>query len=118
MVGVILRKLRLDAGLTQEKLGHAAFVSKSAISQYERGKSRPSRATLEALAKYFNVTTDYLLGTSDNPTLEETMNQKYHGKFSVSYLLKKCMGIPAEKREAFLVVVEALSTSNNDDKRI
>lgn len=69
MVGKTLRKLRLSAGQTQEDVATAVFVSIPAISQYENGRSQPSRAVLEALAKHFNVTPEYLLGTSANPKL-------------------------------------------------
>ena len=35
------------------------------VSQYERGVRRPDIDTLELIADFFNVSTDYLLGTSD-----------------------------------------------------
>lgn len=75
MFSKILKNLREAAMEKQSDVAKAVFVSPSAISQYEHGRTTPSRSTLEALAKHFNVTTDYLLGTSPNPDLEDTMNQ-------------------------------------------
>ncbi len=41
--------------------------TQQAIGKWEVGKSEPDGATLLKLSAFFNVTTDYLLGKSDNP---------------------------------------------------
>ena len=48
-------------------MAEALGLSKAAISQFETGKSQPSAAVLIALADYFNVSLDYLVGRSDTP---------------------------------------------------
>lgn len=50
-----LKKLRIEAGLSQEALADAAHVSRSAIAKYENGGGKPSEDTLKALALYFGV---------------------------------------------------------------
>ena len=40
-------------------------VSRSTIAEYENGKRKPEYETLQKLANYFNVSLDYLLGSSD-----------------------------------------------------
>lgn len=60
--GEILKELRKQRKLSQESLATALGVSKSIIGLYENGKRTPSRQTLEAIADYFNVDIDYLLG--------------------------------------------------------
>lgn len=42
-----------------------------AISYFEKGKKSPGRESLEKIADYFGVTTDYLLGRSEDPELNE-----------------------------------------------
>lgn len=101
MFSKILRDLRESAQEKQKDVAKAVFVSTSAISQYENGRATPSRNTLEALAKHFNVSTDYLLGTSPNPELEETMNQLYWDSTSVSALLDKCLLSPRKNGKLF-----------------
>ncbi|MFT8323223.1 MAG: helix-turn-helix transcriptional regulator [Bacillus sp. (in: firmicutes)] len=59
-----LRKLRKDAKLSQSKLGESMNVTKVSISGYETGNRRPDTETLQRLADFFNVSTDYLLGRS------------------------------------------------------
>ena len=59
------RALRLQNGLTQQELADKVGIGKMTVSQYERGVRRPDIDTLELIADFFNVSTDYLLGTSD-----------------------------------------------------
>lgn len=62
-----LRSLRESKGLTQSALGEILNVSKQTISNYENGVSSPDQDSLSRLADYFNVSTDYLLGRTDDP---------------------------------------------------
>lgn len=62
---------RKKLGLSQEELAEKIGVSQKSISKYECGTRRPTYETLTAMAKLFNVSTDYLLGTSDLLPLEE-----------------------------------------------
>ena len=50
-----LRKLRTEAGLSQEALAEIIHISRSAIAKYENGNGKPSEETLKALAFYFGV---------------------------------------------------------------
>ncbi|MBO8168170.1 MAG: helix-turn-helix transcriptional regulator [Thermoanaerobacteraceae bacterium] len=59
--------LRQEKGLTQNELAERLKISRSALSLYELGKRQPDYETLQKIAKYFDVTTDYLLGLTDNP---------------------------------------------------
>ena len=61
-----LRTLRRDRGLTQSELGKALGVSPSTIGMYEQGRREPDKDALLAIANFFNVSTDYLLG-NDTP---------------------------------------------------
>lgn len=116
MFGKILKELRESAQEKQKDVAKAIFVSPSAISQYEHGRTVPSRSTLEALAKHFNVTTDYLLGTSPNPDLEVTMNQIYCDGITVSALLDKCMNIAPERRCHILAIINAFQPTDSKFK--
>ncbi|MFI8680440.1 helix-turn-helix domain-containing protein [Bacillus thuringiensis] len=71
MIGEKIKELRKNSKITQERLGNAIGVSKMAISYFEKGKKSPGRESLEKIADYFGVTTDYLLGRSEDPELNE-----------------------------------------------
>lgn len=63
MFGEILKKLRKDAGMSQEQLGNRIGVSKSTIGMYEQGQRMPQNdSILKELATLFSVSIDYLLG--------------------------------------------------------
>lgn len=67
MIGERLLELRKDAGLTQDDLARILNINKHSISSYERDKSEPPDAIKIAIARYFNVSVDYLLGLTDFP---------------------------------------------------
>jgi len=57
-----LTQLRLAKGVTQDEVANAVNVSNKTISKWENGTSSPDLPSLVLLAKYFNVSTDVLLG--------------------------------------------------------
>lgn len=63
--GEKLRELRKRSDLTQQELGDKIGISKQQISDYERGKKAPGLSTLNAVADFFGVSTDFLLGRID-----------------------------------------------------
>ena len=67
MLGERLLALRKDADLTQDELAEILNINKHSISSYERNKSEPPDAIKIAMAQYFNVSIDYLLGLVDTP---------------------------------------------------
>lgn len=64
----VLRLLRNEKNMSQQELADALGVSKSAVNMYERGERQPNFETLEVIADYFNVDTDYLLGRTTKTT--------------------------------------------------
>src|SRR5713101_9765159 len=58
-LGERLRQLRVSAGLTQTDLAGDRF-SKEYVSQIERGKTRPTRETIEWLGQRLGVDADFL----------------------------------------------------------
>ncbi|MCD5029078.1 helix-turn-helix domain-containing protein [Enterococcus asini] len=71
--GERLKDLRKKRSLTQSQLGEKLNVTKASISGYENDTRSPDRETLVKIAEIFNVSTDYLLGRTDDkdkgPTL-------------------------------------------------
>ena len=67
VIGQRIKDLRTSRGLTQEQLADILKTSKSRIGMYEIGKREPNFEMLEAIADYFNVDMNFLLGKSDVP---------------------------------------------------
>ena len=60
-----LTELRTFANLSREKLAKEIGVTKKAIEFWEKGINEPKLSYIIALAKFFGVTTDYLLCLED-----------------------------------------------------
>ena len=61
-LGLRLRKLRQESGLTLREFARQVDVSPSFVSQIENGKSQPSVASLYVFAQRLNVSVDRLFG--------------------------------------------------------
>lgn len=59
--------LRTENHITQKELGEAIGLTHKSISTIESGLRTTTLEKLVALAKFFNVSTDYLLGLKDEP---------------------------------------------------
>ena len=64
-----LKKLRNSRGITQQKLADVLGIAKSTISMYENGNREPDFETSEAIADYFNVRIDDLLGRKNESSV-------------------------------------------------
>jgi HTH-type transcriptional regulator, competence development regulator len=62
-----LKSLRLQKKLTHQDMANFLGITRQGYSKYENGQSQPDIETINKLAQFFNVTTDYLLGRTDNP---------------------------------------------------
>ncbi len=60
-----LKQLRTEKNYTQQDLADLTGLSKPTISRFESNKKTPSRESVTKIAKVFNVSTDYLLGLSE-----------------------------------------------------
>ena len=63
-----LRRFRKEQKITQVQAAKAAGVTEAMYQFYEYGKSEPKIKVLIALADFYDVSLDYLVGRSDDPT--------------------------------------------------
>ena len=99
MFGLRLRALRNEKKLTQDELGKLLNVSGKTIGTWERDSRQPNIEAINKLASIFDVTTDYLLGNSN-----EKQPQKY---YDLSDKEKNDIAIQAEK------LMEGIEAGNN-----
>jgi len=60
-----LKELREASNLSQMQLALKTGISQSAIAKWELGKTEPTASAIITLAKFFNESSDYLLGLED-----------------------------------------------------
>lgn len=70
MLSVRIKELRTSHNLTQVEFAKALAVSKQAVSNWENNNIQPSVDMLIKIADYFGVSTDYLLGRSNDNSLD------------------------------------------------
>ena len=66
--GSYLAALRRAKGLTQQETAEELGVSNKTISKWESGGGFPDITVLPALAEFYGVSVDYLVGLTDEPT--------------------------------------------------
>ena len=71
--GEILRTLIEERDMTQKELAAQLNIAPSTMGSYVQNTREPDFATLKAIAKFFNVSIDYLL---DNPSGKATTHQE------------------------------------------
>lgn len=59
--------MRLEKNIKQSDLGKIIGLSDKAVSDIERGYRLTTMEKLDALADFFDVSVDYLMGRTDNP---------------------------------------------------
>lgn len=73
-----IKDLRKEKGFTQAHLAKLLGVARSTVSMWESSPQEPDNDTLGKIADVFGVTTDYLLGRTDDRTFTEAVpHEKY-----------------------------------------
>ncbi len=76
--GERLKKLRVNRNMTQDEFGEIFESPKaqSTIGTWERGNREPSMTDLIRISEFFKVSTDYLLGITDEITTINTFKEE------------------------------------------
>lgn len=108
--------------MKQEELAKALGVKRQTISNYYNGKSNPDFDMLVKIAKYFNVTTDYLTGKTevraDDITLQQVCEYSGLSEKSINKLTNKSLYRGDEYRfinpiiehESFIDLLDLIAT--------
>ena len=70
MLNVRIKELRIAHNLTQVEFANKLSVAKQTVSNWENNNIQPSIDMLIKIADYFGVSTDYLLGRSNDNSLD------------------------------------------------
>ena len=94
-----LYELRKQSGLSQEGLAGLLGVSRQAVQKWETGASRPDLDNLASLARYFNVSLDYLVTGQESQACSDpastTIVNNYYSTFQYEYKSTRTLfGLP------------------------
>ncbi len=106
-----IKELRERKGLSMEQLANNLSVTKSRVNMWENNGTVPRMNVLIEVAKFFGVTTDYLLGNDDEKNLS-TDNRRLN---SLQRNLGKLSETELEKAEGMLKAVFMDIFNDEDD---
>lgn len=98
-----LKELRKKKGLSQAAVAHAMGISRQNYSFYESNQRDPDTAMVKALAEFYGVTTDYLLGR-DEPETKRLLNDP-----EVQEIANLYDKLPEEKKALVLAMARAMA---------
>lgn len=101
-----LRELRKSKGLTIRELAEETHISYPVISYMETEERPFTQQNLETLCKYFNVSTDYMLGHTTNPS-PELVEQK-NLTIQERYILDAIKGLSTEQYQEIIKYIELI----------
>lgn len=103
----ILTLLRTERGLSQKQVANDLNISQGLLSHYENGKRECNLDLLVRIAKYFDVSCDYLLGTTSMPiSIKKIVKPKQKNK-SISKALSEQLNKINHALEIFNSVIES-----------
>lgn len=108
----VFKELRISKNLSQDKIAEELDVSSSLVSKWENNQSTPAPEMLEYIADYFDVSTDYLIG--------RTNDKRYYGSSEknriVNILYSKVRELPEEQQQFILNLTNTMM--NQIDKEL
>ena len=102
----LIKTLRKSQGLTQVDLAKKLGIAQKVISDYEKGKIKPSRDKLPKLAKILKISVDELLGTKKPEINSE--KEHVHGNSRVAKLKDMFQKLGSADQRAVLKHVNGL----------
>jgi len=107
MLGNKIKYLRKNKNITQSQLAKVLGVSTGAVGLWELDKRKPDAEVLIEIAKFFNVTVDYLINNDKDNTVTIIGKNGYYQKYVLT----------EDKIKALEVLAETLSEKNVNDNR-
>lgn len=98
VVGKNIRNLRERRGLAQKFVAEKIGVKNNTLSGYEAGRRLPDADILQKLADFYEVSVDFLIGRTDDPSPVEYDKDEFDDP-SLGIWFKELKEAPKEKRE-------------------
>ncbi|WP_254434135.1 helix-turn-helix domain-containing protein [Halobacillus sp. Marseille-Q1614] len=89
IIGKRIKHLRDRNNLSQKRVSESIGVSNVQLSRYESGSRQPDYETLQKIADYFDVSTDYLLGRINSHNLTPRKENDFDSLSEINRLLEK-----------------------------
>ena len=102
-----LKKLREEAGLSQQKLADQLGLTQQSIFSYETGAYEPDISTLKRLADYFNTSVDFLIGHTEIRRRIEKV-EKFDLNKQEAQIMEEYRSLSAKAQKSFQLILASL----------
>ena len=116
LVNQIIREIREDRDLTQAEIAAVLKVQQQYYSKYETGEYEFPVRHVIALAKYYNVTTDYLLGLTDYSHGLDNLNKPLVEDITTGRLLSGVLNLDSVGRKAVVEYINLVMLKQSREK--
>jgi len=110
-----LKYIRLAKGISQKEVSITLGVTQATVSSWERGTKSPSMNNMKRLAKIYEVSLDYLVGSTDSidpassPTVPDGNDEKSLAERDEAFTYAmKIVQLPEDAKQVVLNMLELL----------
>lgn len=100
-----LKKLRENAGLSQQKLASQLDLTQQSIHSYENNIYEPDISTLKQFAAFFDTSVDYLIGNTDIPNKIEKV-EKHELNAEEAEIISKYRLLSKKGRKSIQIILD------------
>lgn len=97
--------------MSQKELADRLFVTVATISNYEHGVHFPDVEKLVALADFFDVTTDYLLGRATSNLSPDILEEPLIADKTTGVVIQEIKNLNVERKKAIAVILNDMKVS-------
>lgn len=114
ILGERLKVLRETRNLTQKAVAKHFSVNENTVGHWETGKRNPDPQTIHNLAKYYDASSDYLLGLTDDPrSIEQRFEASLIGHPDLAAIWERFKG----SNEMLSITKNMVTSLSDDDMR-
>lgn len=109
-IGIIIKELRKEKNCTQKEVADVLGVKQDSISLWENDKRLPDTQYIVQMAKFFDVSTDYLLGLSGDyeKAFIDNCNSEVFVTSNEVQLIYSCRNLSEEKKQLLFDYIKIL----------
>lgn len=110
-----LKILRLQKGLSQQKLANILHISQQSVYKYENDLAIPDLEILKSMADFFNTSIDYIVDYTDYPhKIEPTFTMVLNEDETL--LIGKYQHLTPKQRSIVRTIIDSYSDSYDNKK--
>ena len=112
-----IKELRLEKNLTQSDVAEAIGTSQRNIGRWENGENEPAAIYVKALAEFFGVSADYLLGLEDDFGVRTSAPMSDDITVEEKQIIKKIRALRKESRELVEQMIDTLADTEKESRQ-